>query len=302
MEEVPPTMHEIAMLSRLPPKPKRARLGTYYGYSFESYCTKDQPGYTQQNTPGSVPGWGGDVNTNQQWCHIVKTRLGPHRIILGGEVDCVETLDPLTEKERENVVELKTNMQLRSNEDEMKLDIKMLKMYMQSFLLGVQSIVVGFRDPKGTLLSHKSYKTSDLPRLVRGKPTQWDANDNLAFGASILDFVRQTVKTEMERWCHSFSQRVRANERVHGAYAWHVHRGTTSFLGHLPLPAPQDAEQEYPVFRVSFQPPFSQVMLRYVHPQELYQDGRREHRCGLVPTDFYRWATCPIGDVLQDIP
>ena len=133
---------------------------------------------------------------------------------------------------------------------------------------------------------------------MRGRPGQWNPNDNLAFGASILDFVRKQVRREMERWCHDFAQQVRVNERKWGAYAWHVHRTTQSFLGHLPLPAPQDAERDYPVFRLSFRPPFTEVVLRRVPPMELAMDGRRQQRCGLVPTEFYRWATMPMDYIM----
>lgn len=34
-------------------------------------------------------GWGGDVNTNVQWCSVVKTKLDNIRVLCGGEVDCV---------------------------------------------------------------------------------------------------------------------------------------------------------------------------------------------------------------------
>ena len=145
-----------------PPKPKRQQKATYYGtqymghgltkpgYSFEAYCT----------ARGAEPA---PVSTNEQWCHIVKTKLGSNRLVVGGEVDCVESLG-----EKESVVELKTNMQLRDEQDQARLDVKMLRMYMQSFLLGVRSIVIGFRDAQGMLLSHRAYRcllyTSPSPR------------------------------------------------------------------------------------------------------------------------------------------
>lgn len=66
----------------------RQRRQTYYGYAFESYCTSSTPG-RREGTPSDVQGWGGDVNTNVQWCSIVKTKLGNRRIVIGGEVDCV---------------------------------------------------------------------------------------------------------------------------------------------------------------------------------------------------------------------
>ena len=70
------------------------------------------------------------MNTNVQWCHIVKTKLGSNRIIMGGEVDCVETLDAATDSEREGTVELKTNLPVVTPEDQTKLDIKMLRICM----------------------------------------------------------------------------------------------------------------------------------------------------------------------------
>lgn len=299
MEEVPPTMMQWQMMQHDQSKPKRAQLGTYYGYSFESYCTKERPGNVQARAHSSAPpGWSGDVNTNVQWCHIVKTKLGNHRIVMGGEVDCVETLDAATEHEREGVVELKTNMRINNDEDQRRLDAKMLKMYMQSFLLGVRTVVIGFRDQHGILHSHKAYRTADLPRVVRGSPGEWNANDNLAYGAAALDFIRDTVRKETERFLLQFAQRVRVNEQTLGVYAWRVHRTTSSFLGHLPMPACQDAERDYPVFRVKFESPFTHMTIRYVPPPELAMDGRRHGRCGLVPTAFYQWATMPMAHIL----
>jgi RAT1-interacting protein len=57
---------------------------TYYGYAFESFCTKSNP-----NASPDPSGWGGDVDTHVQWCSVVKTKLNDLRIIIGGEVDCV---------------------------------------------------------------------------------------------------------------------------------------------------------------------------------------------------------------------
>ena len=71
----------------------RQRTQTYYGYAFESYCTSGSP--PEANSPSveqvsdASPTWGGDVNTNVQWCSVVRTKLGDTRMVLGGEVDCV---------------------------------------------------------------------------------------------------------------------------------------------------------------------------------------------------------------------
>jgi len=70
----------------------RQRMQTYYGYAFESYCTSEVPESKARRAGqplNAPPGWGGDVDTNVQWCSVVRTKLGNTRIILGGEVDCI---------------------------------------------------------------------------------------------------------------------------------------------------------------------------------------------------------------------
>lgn len=65
----------------------RHRLQTYYGYAFESYCTSD--GHARETKSSDPVGWGGNVDTNVQWCSVVRTKLGNTRLLIGGEVDCV---------------------------------------------------------------------------------------------------------------------------------------------------------------------------------------------------------------------
>ena len=68
------------------------RLQSYFGYSFESFCTSSLPDRRppiDRDGRHDVEGWGGDVNTNEQWCSVMKTKLGSDRLVIGGEVDCV---------------------------------------------------------------------------------------------------------------------------------------------------------------------------------------------------------------------
>ena len=48
------------------------------------------------------------------------------------------------------------------------------------------------------------------------------------------------------------------------------------------------------MFRLRYEPPFTHLTLQYVPPPELQADGRREQRCGIVPSDFYEWVTGPM--------
>jgi RAT1-interacting protein len=68
-----------------------------------------------------------------------------------------------------------------------------LKFYFQSFLLGVPEILVGFRSTRGILQQTQTFRTLELPRLVRGKPNTWDPNVCLHWGNELL----QNIKTWM---------------------------------------------------------------------------------------------------------
>ena len=96
----------------------RSRQSTYYGYSFESWCTSsEEPSPDQIRTPT----WGGDVDTAVQWCGVVKTKLGNTRLILGGEVDCVR--GSFT-GQTDTFLELKTSIAIRPHHagDESKFE------------------------------------------------------------------------------------------------------------------------------------------------------------------------------------
>ncbi|KAL6301977.1 RAI1-domain-containing protein [Sparassis latifolia] len=166
------------------------RLQSYYGYSFESWSTSSKSG-PRETVEGHLPGWGGDVDTNVQWCSVVKTKLGDTRIVIGGEVDCVR--GTFTGK-TDTFVELKTSLAIRGPQDEAKFEKKLLKFYFQSFLLGVPEIVVGFRTPSGQLTTLQSFKTIEIPRLVRGKPGAWDPLICLDWGYRFLSFLKSVIQ------------------------------------------------------------------------------------------------------------
>ncbi|GJE89921.1 RAI1 domain-containing protein [Phanerochaete sordida] len=173
----------------------RHRLFSYFGYSFESYCTSSHPDRREVHAEGrSHPfGWGGDVDTNVQWCAVVKTKLGDQRLVIGGEVDCVrERFKGSTD----TLVELKTSMTIRGPQDEAKFEKKLLKFYFQSFLLGVPEIVVGFRTPQGQISTTQSFKTIQIPRMVRGKPHAWDPSICLDWGHRFLQFLKSTLASQ----------------------------------------------------------------------------------------------------------
>ncbi len=95
---------------------------------------------------------------------------------------------PETSEDPINWVELKTSAELQNENDLRKYERKLLKFWIQSFLLGVPKIIVGFRNRDGILLRLEEIQTKDIPGKVsrQGKGT-WDGNLCINFTAAFLD-------------------------------------------------------------------------------------------------------------------
>lgn len=72
-----------------------------------------------------------------------------------------------------------------------KYERKLLKFWIQSFLLGVPKIIVGFRSKDGILQRLQEIQTKDIPGMVKrqGKGT-WDGNICINFTAGFLECKR----------------------------------------------------------------------------------------------------------------
>ena len=70
----------------------------------------------------------------------------------------------------------------------LKYERKLLKFWIQSFLLGVPKIIVGFRNQQGILQRLEELETKNIPGIVKrqGKGT-WDGNLCINFTAAFLD-------------------------------------------------------------------------------------------------------------------
>ncbi|KAL8680562.1 MAG: hypothetical protein Q9186_003253 [Xanthomendoza sp. 1 TL-2023] len=136
------------------------------------------------------------VNNHAQYCSVVRTGIGKSRLILGGEVDARHSLStqlvwdakPTRADDPINWVELKTAATPLSDRDILKYERKLLKFWIQSFLLGVPKIIVGFRSKDGILQSLEELETNQIPRLVKQKGKgSWDGNLCINFTAAFLD-------------------------------------------------------------------------------------------------------------------
>lgn len=84
-------------------------------------------------------------------------------------------------------VELKTSATIRNDRDMLKYERKLLKFWVQSFLLGVPKIIVGFRSAKGILERLEILETQSIPvRVKRNGKGSWDGNTCINFTAAFL--------------------------------------------------------------------------------------------------------------------
>ena len=159
------------------------------------------------------------VNTNTQYCSVVRTRLGPVSLLLGGEVDCCYDYKPCQQvinepdddyrpmkapnsiQAAESIVshycELKTSKVIESDRDRINFEkFKMLKFWAQSFLLGVPRIIVGFRDNMGILKREEEFETLRIPGMVRQGSNSWDGNVCINFAGEVLAFIRASITSQ----------------------------------------------------------------------------------------------------------
>ncbi|KAI8992593.1 RAI1 like PD-XK nuclease-domain-containing protein [Pilobolus umbonatus] len=175
---------------------ERQRLMSYWGYRFETLCTvKKPPSEIRKDDIELRNRETESANTNQQYCVVVKTRLGQSSIIMGAEVDCCLDEKPTNPSgQLQNYIELKTSRVIETNKHQYSFDrYKLLKFWAQSFLVGVPRIMCGFRDDNGQIKHIQKYKTLEIPRMVREKSNTWDASVCLNFADQLLDWIKGVV-------------------------------------------------------------------------------------------------------------
>ena len=116
-------------------------------------------------------------------------------------------------------MELKTSKRPLSAHDIEKYErYKLLKFWLQSFLAGVPTIVIGFRDDAGNVVDLKALETMAIPRSVRPKG-YWDPTACFNFGKTV------SQRTVAWRAPHAHS-RTHALTRSHTLSHTHSHRRT----------------------------------------------------------------------------
>ncbi|CAO3563643.1 unnamed protein product [Mortierella alpina] len=154
----------------------------------------------------------GIVDTNLQYCTVARTKIGQNSIIMGAEVDCTsEPKKSAPHNPLSHYIELKTSRIISSAREQSNFERhKLLKFWAQSFLPGIPTIIVGFRDDDGNVVTVETFKTMEIPRLVRGKEGAWDTTICINFLDGVFNFLRKIIVvddpevTYTIRWAYPF--------------------------------------------------------------------------------------------------
>ncbi|GAB5356434.1 hypothetical protein AAMO2058_000289500 [Amorphochlora amoebiformis] len=147
--------------------------------------------------------------SNREHCVVCKLRLHEHELLVAAEIDAIlpksnpDTSDekaspsgksiPSTDKFSGEWVELKTSKHIQHHGQLHSFQkYKLLKFWIQSFLVGVPVIKCAFRKDE-KIHKIETFETLKIPSIIRGKD-YWSGNVCLGFARKVLSFIRAHVR------------------------------------------------------------------------------------------------------------
>ncbi|KAI0167115.1 RAI1-domain-containing protein [Hypoxylon sp. FL1284] len=169
---------------------------TYWGYKFETLSCLPRP--WGEISRDYIENRDNEVVSNKaQYCSVVRTGVGKTTMCLGGEVDAIWDSKPAQKGASINWVELKTSVEIRDDRSMQNFERKLMKFWIQSFLLGVPKIIVGFRSQQGILTKLEEIQTAQIPETAAKRGVRsWNANTCINFASAFLDWLRSTINDE----------------------------------------------------------------------------------------------------------
>ncbi|CAJ2508006.1 Uu.00g091920.m01.CDS01 [Anthostomella pinea] len=168
----------------------------YWGYKFEALSCLPRPwGEVDREY---IEKRGEKIVSNKaQYCSVVRTGLGKTVMCLGGEVDAIWDSKPTQKGAPINWIELKTSVEIRDDRSMNNFERKLMKFWIQSFLLGVPKIIVGFRSQQGILTKLEEIQTAKIPETAAKRGVKsWDANMCINFASAFLEWLKNTINDE----------------------------------------------------------------------------------------------------------
>ncbi|KAI1391210.1 RAI1-domain-containing protein [Hypoxylon trugodes] len=168
----------------------------FLGYKFETLCCLPRPwGEVSrdfiENRDKEI------VSNKAQYCSVVRTGIGKTTLCLGGEVDAIWDSKPEQKGAPINWIELKTSVEIQNDRSMQNFERKLMKFWIQSFLLGVPKIIVGFRSQQGILTKIEEIQTAKIPETAAKRGVRsWNADMCINFASAFLEWLRNNISDE----------------------------------------------------------------------------------------------------------
>ncbi|KAL0895670.1 hypothetical protein ABMA27_011749 [Loxostege sticticalis] len=176
---------------------------TSWGYKFEQYMLSEHP--------DSEPNPDVPVDETKEFSLVLTTNLNQHTIVYGAEMDGIrcdkssgppapdaergaeEIINYLSDKE---FVELKTNRHIQFARQETSFKrFKTKKWWCQSFLVGIDTILCGFRDDNGIVEELKVFPVRELAKMSE---RFWKPNVCFNFLDTFFTFVKRCLSRKIK--------------------------------------------------------------------------------------------------------
>ncbi|KAI5924298.1 RAI1-domain-containing protein [Camillea tinctor] len=169
---------------------------TYWGYKFETLSCLPRP-WGEVTREFIENRDNATVSNKAQYCSVVRTGIGKTIMCIGGEVDAIWDSKPTQKGAPINWIELKTSVEIRDERGMNNFERKLMKFWIQSFLLGVPKIIVGFRSQRGILTKLEEIETAKIPETAARRGVRsWDANICINFANAFLEWLKTTINDE----------------------------------------------------------------------------------------------------------
>lgn len=169
---------------RLKRTPRQKTMSSW-GYKFEQYMTTSDP--------ADLPNLNTPVIESEEFCCVFRSRLNQFSLVYGAEMDGYESdsiVEPRQLLKPEKFVEMKTSRIIENDRQHRTFSrYKILKWWGQSFLVGIEEIICGWRDDDGFVRDVESFKIRQLPKSA----AEWKPNVCANFLAELLTAVSEKV-------------------------------------------------------------------------------------------------------------
>jgi RAT1-interacting protein len=165
---------------------ERSNMFSYGGFRFEYYITKPaDPDADDRDI---------DFQHHSEYCCIARTRLGNHSLAYGAEMDCVDSFRKVKDPALSDFVEIKTTRTVDNQRqwDNMVRN-KMFKWWAQCYMIGIPTLVCGYRDDNMTVREIELLNVSDMPKMAK---KVWSPEVCLRFLNRFLDFAKSMIQED----------------------------------------------------------------------------------------------------------